>query len=177
MMLLSFCILLPLSPSFPLFLSLSIKLENILYCCPQKGRLITLVPLLNLGSLYRKWSLMFSMPSTCSPLSPSVGLGPNWLSSQVTTNQYFPPNLPQSLYFRDIMEADGIELKVIDLLVEVSLVLSIWWKPVEAFSPVKLCVVTVYFLIFHVVCRIVFAVWVCLSCSASVSFFLYTYCM
>lgn len=56
------------------------------------------------------------------------------------------------------MEADDIELKVIDLLVEVSLVLSIWWKPVEAFSPVKLCVVTVYFLIFHVVCRIVFAV-------------------
>lgn len=69
MMLLSFCILLPLSPSFPLFLSLSIKLEkNISYCCPQKGRLITLVSLLNLGSLYRKQTLMFSFQ--CPPLAP-----------------------------------------------------------------------------------------------------------
>lgn len=48
-----------------------------------------------------------------------------------------------------------IELKVMGLLVEVSFALSIWWKPLQVFSPLQLYVVTVCFVVFQTVCRII----------------------
>lgn len=42
-----------------------------------------------------------------------------------------------------------IELEVMGLLVEVSFALSIWWKPLQVFSPLQLYVVTVCFVVFQ----------------------------
>lgn len=80
MMLLSFCILLPLSPSFPLSLSLHQIREEyfLLMSFPErKTDYIGAFVEFALAISKMEFDAFFSMPSTCSPHSPSVGLGPN----------------------------------------------------------------------------------------------------